>query len=253
MKRTLRKIRIRQLEIRMKSFALRGAFALTTFVTIALADVLASSSFEGSKFVAGKTLDGQGGFVVIQAPQAMLVSNQNAAHGHNCVQIRGGELIHSIGSSLVQSIGGKPLFYDPVANGTPIVRLIANVRLDGDNTGLGSDKVSAELNTAVGGYGFLLSLNANGNVYGGWSGNAFQFSTPFEMGKYVALEMRFDFDAWTVTFLVNGNSIGSAPLPPLAGTEMVALAMSMTAVQGFQDRDQYTAYFDDCVAWVGTE
>ena len=72
------------------------------------------------------------------------------------------------------------------------------------------------------------------------------------MSKYVALEMRFDFDAWTVTFFVNGTSIGSAQLPPLAGTQMVALGMSMTAVQGFQDRDQYTAYFDDCSAWVGS-
>ena len=89
-------------------------------------------------------------------------------------------------------------------------------------------------------------------MYGnGGGGDYYRFATPYQVGTYVDLELVLDFDLGTTTFVVDGQSIGTAPMypVPLASTELVAVALEVSAATWGLTRAQraaYVGYFDDC-------
>lgn len=235
---------------------LLASFLLPALTTTTATGVLVSTGFEGQTYTSGAPLDGQDGWVGVHGGNAIRVSDTNANHGKQCVEILGSGLVPSGGSPIVEAYGGKFLEYDPVADGRRMVRLKVSASLAGPATGVGieNDLISANFYTATTAGENLGSffVSSNGRVYGnGGGGQYYLFEAPYTLGTYVDLELVLDFDQRTTTFVVDNQEIGTAPMhpTPLVSTELMAVALEVSAATwGLTpvQRSAYVGRFDDC-------
>lgn len=241
-----------------RPWSIAGAVALGALccsAAWALTSTFLSSDFEGAAYTAGALLDGQDGWVAVTAPAAITVSGQNAHHGRRCGKFDGALLEKSLfASQQVEAVCGRWLNFDPVQQGTPVVRMRASVRLDGPSTPADkeNDAMSVNFYTAndAGQNLGAFYVESTGKVWASGGGGPYNaFSRPYTIGTYVDLELVLDFDARTMTFVLDGQSMGSLPLhaTPLESTELLSVAIEMNCRKQVnqRQREQYTAYFDD--------
>ena len=217
----------------------------------ALSATFLSTGFEKG-YTAGALLDGQDGWLSVTARDAITVSDTNAHHGRQCGKFDGGLLEKSLfGSYELEAVCGRWLLFDPVAQGTPIVRMRASVRLDGPFTPREHDSMTLNFYTSTSTQNLgSFYVSSTGKVWAsGGGGPYFAISRPYTIGTYVDLEMVLDFDARTMTFMLDGQSMGSLPLnsSPLQSTDLYAVALELNCQKNVNQRQraQYTGWFDD--------
>ncbi len=217
------------------------------------AGVLYATGFEPPTFTAGQTVNGQGGWGSFFSPDAGVITTNNPRSGLQALQVNGSQIDNSVGGGLLGGIYRRRLDYDTVANGTPIIDISVDVRLDGPRTGttIDDDLISANLSAIDGDGNYLLELilSSNGNIYSFDSDNNFAYAleTPAGLGEYYKLGMRLDFLTRTAGLFVNGQSIGTLPFYSGTTSDVFRGAyLEMLAIDdpGF-DASEYTAYFDN--------
>jgi hypothetical protein len=97
----------------------------------AAAEILYQTGFEPPTFTPG-LLVGQDGWFPGQSPNAATVSTELPRTGVQSVRIDG-SLAESIGGFFGAAYG-RDLSYDPIASGTPLIRLAGDVNLSGNIT-----------------------------------------------------------------------------------------------------------------------
>ena len=223
-----------------------------------------STGFE--HFVVGHTLVGQDGWVQALPflnPQAAVVSKDP----RQAIRVRGGDLTSdfddldpydAVGSyrrPLTDCFRCGPTGYDTIANGTPVVRIQAEVRLDGP-LATSPDLFSASIaNRVIGGIALgELIVDADGHVYGYTgndpSGQEFpQASAAIALGAWHHLTIELNFATRTYAFFVDGGSIGGPFLfPDGVSTNVLARGSIVTYARpdgGAFARSNYVVHFDN--------
>lgn len=155
----------------------------------------------------------------------------------------------------------RPVGYDAAANGTPLVSIRVDARLDGPlspQTGVpgdyeDGDVYSANLAAVAGDGGALgeISLSADGHVYGYGYAGSYLFAAPVTLGEFHQLGLDIDFANGTTTYLLDGAVLGVDSFAgEVSSTVLNRVALlnygnlAVPVPDGFE-RDQYTGYFDD--------
>lgn len=218
--------------------------------------MLFHTGFEDHDYTVDQPLAGQDGWVGLASANAAMVvgGHQNASSGRRAVSCWGGDLDDFPSSFLYDGAWEQEVPFDPSTRPSE-VRVQADVRLDGPDTGTGpgDDLVSANL-MARNSVGLNLSpfmyLSSNGNVYAGSGsdqGNAYyQFETPIRFGRYNELAMTLNYLTHICTFEVNGRVIGSLPFGG-ANEQWHGVLLEMAAYDdpNYVDPTDYTGYWDN--------
>lgn len=177
------------------------------------------------------------------SPNAAVISNDLVFSGQQAVRVRGADLVHQdfineATHGYYDAIGSyrRTVNFDAGAAGFPIMRVQANVRIDGPKTPPGaaadacvagkhhpcnnffSAGIVAVGNTTTGGSPGIgeLDISSDGKVYG-HSGNAlvpkFLTSHPISLGAWHTLAIDVDFKNLTYSFSVDGKSLPGGPFP----------------------------------------
>lgn len=216
--------------------------------------MLFHTGFENHDYAAGLPVAGQDGWVGIESADAAEVVSGKvfASSGRQAIRCWGGDLDHFPAWSLYDGAWEQVVPFDPTVQPSQ-VRVSADVRLDGPDTGTGpgADMLSANLYARNGvGRSAFLYLSSNGCVYAfanSDQGNAgYRFETPIEIGEYVELAITLDYGTHMATFEVDGDVIGSLPFGG-AGEQWRGVLLEMAAYDDPQyvDPTLYTAYWDD--------
>ncbi|MBL8814917.1 MAG: hypothetical protein JNL58_02720 [Planctomyces sp.] len=146
-------------------------------------------------------------------PGAAKIVNDEASTGSRSLSVLGSHLVSSGGiTTPYDAVGSyrRPVSFNAAANGYPIVRLSADVRLDGSRFTSG-DFAAASLAArsdiaAVG----EIELSSDGRVYAydGISGGPLFTSDTVDMSKWHNLAMEVDFQNNITRFFVNGGLLG---------------------------------------------
>ncbi len=188
-------------------------------------------------------------------PGAAMIANDAAHTGSQSLKVLGADLASSGGiTSPYESVGSyrKPVSYDAAANGYPIVRLSADVRLDGGQFASG-DFAAASLaaRSDIASVGEI-ELSSDGRVYAydGISGGPLFTSAAVSLSDWHNLAMEVDFLNNVTRFFVNGGllgqfsyNIGNTSDVLLRGA-LVAYARPDSDVDGFR-RSDFTYRYDN--------
>lgn len=232
--------------------------ALHLTLNSATAQTLYSSGFEDPPFASGSNLLGQDGWSTaippFLNPDAAKITNAAAASGLQSVAVRGMDLISAPEVDPYAAIGSyrRPLNYD-AGSGLPMVRLQADVRLDGPTLGTG-DFFTANFAARTGdGFAGEISLSSDGFVYGynGTGDDVVLFSAPITLNAWHTFGIDIDFAADTYRFSVDG--VSSNPFPFEAGFVSDILVRESLVVYARPDtatahRDDFTARYDNVSA-----
>ena len=146
----------------------------------------------------------------------------------------------------------KALNYDTAASGLPIVRVQANVRLDGPVIGTG-DFFSANIGArSLDGSVGELSISSDGRIYGydGSSGNIV-YSAPITLNAWHTLGILMDFAANTYTFSFDGTTSSAFAFDPGYTSEVLQRESLITYAlpdAGSNLRSNFIAYYDNLSA-----
>lgn len=236
--KTVRRIDRRSAGLALATLALAAA-------SPAFGGTIYATGFENPPFILGNALMGQDGWVGASAlsPNAAVISNDLVFSGEQVVRVRGADLVHEdfineVTNGYYDAIGSyrRPLvpFFDVGAAGFPIVRIQANVRIDGPKTPPGAAAgdcvlgkfvpcnnffsagiVAVALSSTGGSPGIgELDISSDGKVYG-HSGDALvpQFLTSHQisLGAWHMLAIDVDFKSRTYSFSVDGKSLEGGP------------------------------------------
>lgn len=198
------------------------------------ADIYNANGFENPPFNVGDLLVGDDGWVGAAPlnPQAAVISKDLPFVGSQSVRVAGADLVRQdsikkVTKGYYDAIGSyrRNVDYDVGANGFPIVRIQADVRIDGPSVPSGNNFFSASIaaranhapgngptnSEATDGIGEL-AISSDGQVYG-YSGDdnvpTFLTSTPISLGAWHTLAIDLDFSAKTYSFVVDGVSLGT--------------------------------------------
>ena len=232
-----------------------AAFSLFVASPSSLAITLYQTGFEAPVFSTGSLVgqDGWGGFGDLIGDTAANVMSVGASEGSNAVRVKSSEWGQDGPFAIYAP---TPLNFDPLAMGTPMVRLSADIRLDGPQTGppIDGDFISANLVTRIGPGGqggiFSLILSSDSNAYAFGSRGAaesYLFQTPAALGKYHSLAMQLDFAAGTTSYFLDDQIMGTLSFRTDVPTNF--FRRGNLAFQGVDssfayDPTAYTAYFD---------
>lgn len=210
------------------------------------------TGFETRAYTANQRLDGQDGWTALLAPDAAVVvdGRQTASNGRRAVSCwGGGPLVHTQG--LLDGAWEQVVPFVPSLCAS-IVRVEADVRLDGPDTGVGpgDDLASANLYARNGaGRSAFFFVSSNGNAYAfansdqGASG--YQFETPIRQGAYNHLSITLDYSTHLATFEVNRVVVGALPFGG-AGEQFRGALLEFAAWDDPSfDATLYTGYWDN--------
>lgn len=216
-------------------------------------DIIYQTGFEPPAFMAGTTVDGQGGFsVTVGDPNAITVTTSQPHSGTQALLFTGGNLSDSPppnGPGFFVGTAGVAVNYDALAAGNPVVSLEASIRLDGPSTATGightGDLVSFNLEAILGdGSYFSTYLSSDGNAYG--YSQQYDAMTPVALGVYHDVKLLLDFGARTSTYVVDGLTFGTKAFDPSVTSSVLANAQfTMYAIDPPADRSLYMARADD--------
>ncbi|MCX6924719.1 MAG: hypothetical protein NT154_16125 [Verrucomicrobia bacterium] len=222
-----------------------------------------STRFEDPPFVAGQPLAGQDGWVAPPplSPDAAVVTSDKPRLGKQTVHVLGGDLLHQ--DFINEATGG---YYDAIGSyrravdydsgGTQVVRVSAEVRIDGPKTANGNNFFSAsiaaigvDVNGDASGIGEL-AISSDGHAYGYSSQDlvpTFLTSTRVRLGQWHELAIVVNFAARTYSFYVDDRSLGTFAFDPSATSNilrrgsLIAYAAPDTATLKKAD---YAAHYD---------
>ena len=247
--------------MRMRLCLLLAAAALAGGAPRLRADTVFSTGFERPTYVADQPLVGQDGWAVQVfngiplGESAAVISTSNPASGDQAVRVNIGDLTPTGAGDY--NVGSYRQFvnYDVAAAGFPIVRIEADVRLDGPGTAQTADRVTGDFVSVnlgpVAGDGYLgeLSISSDGHLYGYSANDSYLFGVAITLGQYHHLALDLDFVGRTTTYLLDGQVLGTAAFDP-SGTSnllnrgsMVAYSLNPDPLN--RDPSAYTAYFDN--------
>jgi hypothetical protein len=213
-----------------------------------------ATGFENPPFAAGSILVGQDGWAGVTSipktsclvnclsPNAAVIATDLYFSGLQSVRVKGADLQHQ--GFINTRTGG---YYDAigsyrravtcdVAAGFPIVRVQANVRIDGPKTPPGGDanacvtgqevpcnnffsaSVTARAVSTIEGTTGIgeLAISSDGKAYG-YSGDenvpTFLTSRPISLGVWHTLEVDADFGSRTFSFALDGKTLPGGPFP----------------------------------------
>ena len=233
----------------MRKLAFAAALGLSQVASQAFGGtIIYSTGFENPPFILGQPLVGQDGWAGVPplSPNAATISSDLFFAGSQLVRVRGADLvsqpvaINQQTNGYYDAIGSyrKAVNFDVGAAGFPIVRIQANVRIDGPQTPPGAASEACVpgkfvpcnnfFSAGIAAVGLCvppvptcqfpgigeLDISSDGKVYG-HSGNAlvptFLTSHPVSLGVWHALEVDVDFARRTYSFSVDGKSLPGGP------------------------------------------
>ena len=233
------------------------AAALSASLHSASAQILYSTGFENPPFANGSTLLGQDGWSTaippFLNPNAATITNVAAQAGLQSVRVRGVDLVSAPDVAPNAAVGSyrRPLNYDTAAPGNlPIVRIQADIRLDGPVIGTG-DFFSVNLagRTPDGGDPEL-SISSDGMVYG-YGNTGILYSAPITLNAWHTLGISIDFAADTYTYSVDGTSSAAYPIGGGFTSDFLLRESLVAYAQpdaGGNVRSAFTAYYDNVSA-----
>jgi hypothetical protein len=241
----------------------------------AFGQIVYSTGFEPPTFVADLPLAGQDGWIApsILSPNAAVVTTDKPSIGSQTVRVRGADLVHQ---DFINSVSAG--FYDAINSsrhavnydtaGTQILRVSANVRVDGAQTAAGNHFFSASVTAIarltdgsseqVG----ELAISSDGHVYG-YSGNdfvpTFLASAPVTLGEWHNLAVHADFAARTYSLLVDDQFLGTFPFDSLNPGHDYTNILRRGSIISYAAPDtatlkkaDYTAHFDNFFIQAGS-
>jgi hypothetical protein len=214
--------------------------------------MLFNTGFESNDYTANQPLDGQDGWETLLAPDAAVVVRGHATASSGRMAVKcwgGGPLVQT--SGLLDGAWEQVVDFDPVTHPAK-VRVQADVRLDGPDTGGGpnDDLASANLYARNGvGRSAFFYVSSNGNAYAfanSDQGSAgYRFETPITLGDYNRLAITLDYSTHIATFEVNGNTVGTLPFGG-AGEQFRGTLLEFAAWDHPSfDPTLYTGYWDN--------
>lgn len=232
---------------------------LATVVSLLVGGTLVSerllhTSFEKHTYTVGQPLDGQDGWTALVGVNAAKIARGHhvASSGRQAIRCFGADLEHLPSQFLYDGAWEKVVPFDPITTPSE-VRVKADVRLDGPDTGNGpaDDLVSANLYARNGsGRSAFMFLSSTGNAYAfanSDQGSAgYRFETPIQLGEYVELAITLNYATHVATFEVDGHEIGQLPFGGV-GEQWRGALLEMGAYDDplYVDHTLYTAYWDD--------
>lgn len=230
------------------------------------ADVYDANGFESSSFTEGP-LVGQDNWEGVPplSPNAAKISTDSVFSGGQGVIVRGVKLEHQdfineITSGYYDAIGSyrRPVDYNVGSAGFPVVRIQADVRVNGpldrSEGNFFSASIAARGARAAGGTAGIgeLAISSDGRVYG-YSGYddvpTFLASAPITLGEWHVLAIDLDFLNRTYSFFVDGGLLGGpysfhgdADTNVLTRGSLIAYAAPDTQKR---HKSSYGAFFDN--------
>lgn len=212
--------------------------------------VLYATGFEAPTFTAGALVAGQDGWTSRFGQPIGTIETDLPNSGQQYLRAIFSDFPSSP-DPIVDEAFQPILNYDAIANGTPLLRLSVDARLDGP--GIADDLVNAVFEAIPSdifshGHPFgQFSISADGNlcVYGSRFDD-FLVIAGIELGRYYRLGLDLDFAARQTTFLLDGSALATFPFDVeiqstiLASAEVDALAVNIPALLV-----DYTARFDN--------
>jgi hypothetical protein len=212
------------------------------------------TSFETPDYIAGERLDGRDGWVTLLAPNAARIvdGHATAASGRRAIECWGGGELADLGW-ILDGAWEQPVDFDAVTDPC-IVRVEADVRLDGPDTGSGpnDDLVSANLYARNGiGRSAFMFISSNGSAYAFanselYGSAGYEFETPVELGEYNRLAITLNYSTHMAAFEVNGVTVGSLPFGG-SGEEFIGTLIEFGVYNdpNYVDPTLYTGYWDN--------
>jgi hypothetical protein len=225
-----------------------AALALASSLSFAQADLLPYvTGFEDPPFVLG-LVDGQDGWATFDGPSA--ISETKPESGSQSIEILG-DFLEGSGWLLLSTNRQKFDYYDGYALGTPVVEIVVDAQLEGEQTG---DLVSANLipfiwNCCYQGSSMLLSSNGDVQAHVYDPESRYVPIAQYALGQYQRLGIRTDFETRMSQFFVNGDLLAKYPIGYWVPTDVffggVFLEMAAINDPGVIDPSGYKAYFDN--------
>lgn len=215
------------------------------------------TSFETADYRANQPLDGQAGWSALLSPNAAVVvsDRSTAALGRQSVQCWGGGELEDVGGGLLDGAWEQVIPFDPITQ-PHVVRVEADVRLDGPDTGTGpnDDLVSANLYARNGaGRSAFFFLSSTGEAFAFANSEAgprgYEFQTPIRRGAYNHLAITLNYRTHIATFEVNWQVVGSLPFGG-AGEAFRGVLLEFAGFSPLVDITQYTGYWDNVLVWA---
>jgi hypothetical protein len=229
--------------------AIAGVMSLF-WLCAADAGVIYSTGFEAPTFTVGGLVAGQDGWTSRFGKPIGTIETDAPSSGQQHLRAAFSDFPQSA-SAVVDEAFRPILDYDAIANGTPLLRLSVDARLDGPL--LTDDVVNAvfeAIPSDIASHGLpfgQLSISANGNLYiYGSRFDDFLVVKGIELGHYYRLGLDLDFAARQTTFLLNDIALATFPFADeiqstiLANAELDALAVNDPTLLS-----SYTARFDN--------
>jgi len=214
--------------------------------------MLYHTGFETSEYKAGLPLDGQDDWSTLLSPNGAIVveGHATACSGRRAISCWGGGDLEKV-DGLLDGSWEQVIDFDPITNPCE-VRVEADIRLDGPDTGSGpgDDLASANLYARNGrGRSAFFFLSSNGNAYAFANSSngslGYKFETPIKQGAYNHLAITLNYCTHFATFEVNGKAIGSLPFGG-AGEQWRGVLLEFAAWDDSSfDPTLYTGYWDN--------
>jgi len=218
-----------------------------------------STGFENPPYAVGSQLQGQDGWASgnppFLNPTAASITNATAFAGTQSLQIPGAALGTFAETDPYASVSPNAhvVNFDATAAGLPIVKVRADVRIDGPGQLTPGTNFAASIAAvpSEGRYSELV-LSSDGVLYGLSSFGPEALVQPIgnPLNAWHALEITIDFSAHAYTFRYDATSFGPFPFTPSGGADqllrgsIVTYALPDDAGAGFARAD-YTARFDN--------
>jgi hypothetical protein len=224
------------------------------------AQTIYSTGFENPPFNAGQPLPGQDGWdaqIVGGVPLGPngQISTAQPKTGLQSVAVRGMDLtpLSEIGYDV--AVYRHFVNYNVAAAGFPIIRVAADLRIDGPQTAQTADRVTGDFFSAnlkaFSSDGSLgeFSLSSDGHVYVYTNDDSYLFGATSALGQYHHLAIDLNFSNKTTTFSIDGTTLGSVPFTAGFGSNILShgtlLAYGLAPDPLGRDVSAYTAYYDN--------
>lgn len=228
--------------------------------TRAVADTYFASGFENPPYTAGQPLFGQDGWDVqvvggsALGPNAKVTTTQPKS-GLQSLEVKGSDLtpLTSIGYNV--GVYRRYVNLDVAGASNPVIRVAADLRIDGPQTTQTDDRMTGDLFSAnlkafsLDGSLGEFSLSSDGHVYVYTDNDSYLFGAPAALGVYHRLALDLDFTNKTTTFSIDGTKLGSIPFTDGYTSSVLThgtlLAYGLNPDSLHRDLTPYTAYYDN--------
>lgn len=229
--------------------AIVGVSSLCWF-SAAHAGVIYATGFEAPPFTSGQPIEGQDGWASRFGQPIGTIESDFPKSGQQYLRAVFADFPSS--PDFIVDEAFRPILnYDAIANGTPLLELSVDARLDGplvmdDVVNAVFEAIPSDIDSHGHPFG-QFSISADGNLYVyGSKFDDFLVMSGIELGRYYRLGLNLDFAGRQTTFLLDGSVLATFPFADeiqstiLANAELDALALNDPTLFG-----DYTARFDN--------